>query len=44
MIAQPSAKLCINHDVFNVRIVETYVATAIYIWPAAVDTLPLVKT
>ena len=32
------------HDVYNARIAETYLATANYVWPAAVDTLPLVKT
>ena len=33
-----------NHDVYNARMAETYLATANYVWPAAVDTLPLVKT
>ena len=32
------------HDVYNTRMAETWLATAIYVWPAAVDTLPLVKT
>ena len=32
------------HDVYNARMAETYLATAIYVLPAAVDTLPLVKT
>ena len=33
-----------DHDVYNVRMAETYLATANYAWPGAVDTLPLVKT
>ena len=33
-----------THDVYNARMAETYLATANYVWPAAVDTLPLVKT
>ena len=33
-----------THDVHNARMAETYLATAIYIWSTAVDTLPLVKT
>ena len=33
-----------HHDVYNARMAETYLAIAIYVWPAAVDTLPLVKT
>ena len=35
------------YDVYNARMAETYLATANYVWPAAVDTcrhLPLVKT
>ena len=32
------------HDVYYARMAETYLATANYVWPAAVDTLPLVKT
>ena len=32
------------HDVYNTRMAETSLATAIYVWPAAVDTLPLAKT
>ena len=35
---------CLFHDVYNVRMAETYLATANYVWPAAVDTVPLVKT
>ena len=35
---------CCLHDVYNARMAETYLATANYVWPAAVDTLPLVKT
>ena len=27
------------HDVYNARMAETYLATAIYVWPAVVDTL-----
>ena len=34
----------LRNDVYNARMVETYLATAIYVWPAVVDTLPLVKT
>ena len=33
-----------SHDVYNARMAETYLATGNYVWPAAVDTLPLVKT
>ena len=33
-----------RHDVYNARMAETYLATANYVWPAAVDTLALVKT
>ena len=37
--------ICVNlHDVYNARMAETYLATANYVWLAAVDTLPLVKT
>ena len=32
------------HDVYNARMAQTHLATANYVWPAAVDTLPLVKT
>ena len=32
------------HDVYNARMTETYLAIANYVWPATVDTLPLVKT
>ena len=34
----------VYHDVYNTRMVETKLATDNYIWPAAVDTLTLVKT
>ena len=27
------------HDVYNARMADTYLATAIYVWPAAVGTL-----
>ena len=33
-----------KHDVNNARMAETYLATTKYLWPAAVDTLTLVKT
>ena len=33
----------VTHYVYNARMAETYLATAIYVWPAVVDTLPLVK-
>ena len=32
------------HDVYNKRMAETFFATDNYVWPAAVDTLTLVKT
>ena len=34
----------IHHDVYNARMAETLLATAIYVWSAAVNILPLVKT
>ena len=34
----------IAHDVYNTRMAETQLATDKYVWPAAVDTLTLVKT
>ena len=33
-----------SHEVYNASMAETYLAAAIYVWPAAVDTLALVKT
>ena len=36
--------ISITYGVYNTRMAEMYLATAIYVWPAAVDTLPLVKT
>ena len=33
-----------HHDVYNARMAETYLATVMYVWPAAVDTLLLAKT
>ena len=44
--AQPSPIMTnlIIHDVYNARMAETLLATANYVWPSAVDTLPVVKT
>ena len=33
-----------EHDVYDTRMAETYLATDNYVWPAAEDTLTLVKT
>ena len=39
-----ATKSVLCHDVYNAHMAETYLATAKYVRPAAVDTLPLVKT